>query len=82
MDIATLFYALAIVLMLAWLVFLLCLIVMLVVVYKKIKLAQHGVNQKLLGFAENTLAKTAMMSLLIPLAKYLFTHMASKREKA
>jgi hypothetical protein len=81
MDLPTLFYAIAIVLMVFWLVFLLGLIALLVVVYKRVKTAKSGLNQKITLLAENKLAKTVLMTLMLPIAKSLFSGLTRRARK-
>jgi hypothetical protein len=81
MDLPTIFYTIAIVLMIFWLVFLLGLIALLIVVYKKVKTAKSGLNQKITLLAENKLAKTVLMTLMLPVAKSLFSGLTRRVRK-
>lgn len=82
MDLATLFYSIAIVLMVFWLVFLLGLIALLIVAYKKIKTAKSGLNHKITLLAENKFAKTVLMTLMLPIAKAVFSSLTRKSRRS
>ncbi len=82
MELSTLFYGLAIVVMVFWLLILLTLAIILVMVYKKFQTAKSDLNLKLHTAAGNTLAKTLIATLMIPLAKSAISHFLHRSRKS